>query len=208
MEDERVRGRVDRLKIGITALRFATFHHTKYVSTLAGYRPERVRTSKNVPVMIALGNDRLAAFARVQQEARGRTILWKYFRYLENTHELYSPVLSPYMLVSDFIPGAFISGIEEFRFLLVFGRPSIEFFEFYASFEDRLQFNPHVYLFTEGRADQESVYAQFLPEDQRSRTILILETEQNLSLNLARVFLPPMLSSSAPKPWTEESAHG
>ena len=191
LEDERVRGRIDRLKIGITALRFAAFDYTKYVSTLADFQPESIRSAKDVPVMIALGNDRLAAFARVQQEARGRTILWKYFRYLENTHERFSPILSPYMLVADFIPGAFVFGSEESRFLLVFGRPSIEFFEFYASFEDRFQFNPHVYLFTDGRADQESVYAQFLPEDQRSRTIQILETEKNLSLNLARVFLPP-----------------
>jgi hypothetical protein len=138
--------------------------------------------------MVAVANDRLAAFAGLKHFSKGKRILWQYFRYMKNAHPHLSPVLSVSLLTSDVVPGVLKSERGEHKFILAFQQPSREFFDFFSDFEQRFQFNPDFYFFSEGRADQEGTYSQYLPSEQQHRKIHIVGTDDTLNINLSQVF--------------------
>jgi hypothetical protein len=186
--DDRVDVQFERLKIGVTALRFTNFDPERYASTMEGFDPRGVPESSKTPVMIVLGNDRVGAFAGLWRYLRGTRPLWTYFRYMRNPHPSEVPVLSAAMLVSDLVPGRYRDGDEDVPFVLAHQEPSAEFFEYFGSFESTFQFNPRKYLFARGRPDRIASYRELLPTDQVDREIVLLDSAVGESTDLTQVF--------------------
>lgn len=187
-QDSEVRGRIDRLKIAITAFRFTGFDRARYQETLRTFDPDKLPISKRAPTIISLANDRIGTFLGLLRHAKYSKVEWHYFDYRQNEIEDYSRVLTCSMMVSDIIPGRYKRNNDYVDFVLTFQEPNDQFFDFFKSFKRQFQFDPQEFLFASGRPDQGERYRRLIDRYYPERAFEILDGDNDLRVNLASEF--------------------